>query len=166
MLSYSCFVLSANNTSPLSEHKIDEIASNLHDIKLLLQANGSASNADVSQLRNIPAHLFGQGEPLELEPIARHMTLSDVALGQWDASTHIVDFIKAVVKDGNSHYVNDELSEVLSTLNTFIQSVGQERPLEAQKLDCGLVAEYRPQIQTSLPPLKAAVETLRWAKGW
>lgn len=128
----------------------------------MFQANGTASN--VVQPGNASIHQLGQAGPLEPIPISRSISISDVALGQWDASSHIVDFVRSVVKDGNSHYGNLELSEVLSSLDTLVQSVG--RPLAGQQLDCGLVTEYKSQVQTSLPPLKAAVEVLRWAKGW
>jgi hypothetical protein len=88
----------------------------------------------------------------------------DGALGQWDTSTHIVDFVKAVVKDSNFQYTNTALSDVVSSLGTFVQSLGG--PLAAQHSDCDLESKYKSQVQPSLPPLKAAVELLRWAKGY
>ena len=72
--------------------------------------------------------------------------------------------LRAVVKDSNFRFTNAELSDVVSSLSTFVQSLGG--PPTAQHLGCDLESEYKSLVQSSLPPLKAAVELLRWAKGY
>lgn len=146
---------------PYSEQKIDDIASGIQDIRQLLQ--NKDATVDIARLSGVSIDDIGQPESPRPAPELQPVLKAEAAPIEWDASSHIVDFVKAVVKDCGLRCPNLELGQAVSSLSTFVQPT--DGALPNQNLDCGLVQSCIPQAQPSLPPLTAAVDLLRWAKG-
>ena len=81
----------------------------------------------------------------------------------WDHSAHIIDFVKAVLKDRGSRDVGPEASEVLSSLRKLVQAL--EDPAAARGLSFPKAKLTKHQANPPMPPLEAVLMVLRWAKG-
>ncbi|KAL2819062.1 hypothetical protein BDW59DRAFT_165217 [Aspergillus cavernicola] len=116
------------------EQKIDDIARDISGIKVMLQKPAELS----LPRRDCQSVVGGGGEP------------------RWDHSTHIIDFVKAVLEDGVSRICGPEATAVLSSLKKIVHA-----------LDNPAATRHTPtmsQVAPSMPPLDAVLSVLRWAK--
>lgn len=143
-----------------SEQKIDDIAKGIDGIKLLLQG----LNVSPETKQPEPGSLQRLNEAGPTKQLIEHEPISESGGGSlWDYPVHIIDFVKAVVEDGNSKDVGLEDSEVLSSLKRLVQTIENPTALRDSSIPELRAAEYRDG--PSMPPLEAVVAVLRWAKG-
>ena len=81
----------------------------------------------------------------------------------WEHSTHVIDFVKAVVEDRDSLNVGQEAIEVLSSLRNLVQTLEHPRLIEELSSRDARAAKF--PADPPMPPLEAVVDVLRWAKG-
>lgn len=147
-----------------SEQKLDGIAEDIDGIKQLL-LQGLNVPQDQNRPTNAPRWHPDQAD--SVKPLIKHQpTTIHPCRGEpvWDHPPHIIDFVKAVVKDINSRDVRPEANEVLSSLRNIVQTL-EGPPVTAQlPLPKARVGEYH-EVSPRMPPLEAVVDVLRWAKG-
>ncbi|KAH8678426.1 hypothetical protein BX600DRAFT_452045 [Xylariales sp. PMI_506] len=136
------------------EQKIDEIAKGIDGIKHLLQ--GLNVTPGVKSMDN--------GSLLSLVSPA-HQKITDIAIEEpdWYFSGHIIGFIKSVVSDADAGHITTEQSNIISSLRHLLQTV--ERSTSVSDLSFPKTKDVKQQLESSMPPLDAAVAVLRWAKG-
>jgi hypothetical protein len=140
----------------VSEQKIDTIAKDIDRIKQLLDSLSVSQSTDVSGSH--PAPQTSQTTPVR--PFVEHQSVSATAPGEarWDHSSHIIDFVKAVIQHRGTLEVGAGEAEVLSSLRGLVKTL--DSPAAGYK-----AAGCRRGDGYSMPPLEAAVAVLRWAKG-
>ncbi|KAF2493075.1 hypothetical protein BU16DRAFT_466133 [Lophium mytilinum] len=141
------------------EQKIDGIARDIDGIKLLLQQlNVTPDEANPED--GSTGHLNEAGA---IKALIGHRPVSASA-GEslWGHSTHIIDFVKAVVEDRGLGDVGPEASDVLSSLRNLIQAL--EDPAAVRDLSSPEVDVAKYQAKPPMPPLEAVVAVLRWVK--
>jgi hypothetical protein len=131
----------------------------INDIKGLLQERNASSGKFASlqeqpkadeSLRVDPGGLPTPHE--EREPVI-HCRKSQT----WDHAGNITEFVRAVVSDRAYTCVDNESSDVLSSLKSLVQAL--EDPKSARN-NC-----MPEPSELTMPPLEAILEILRWAKG-
>ncbi|KIW09779.1 hypothetical protein PV08_11879 [Exophiala spinifera] len=134
------------------EQKIDGIAGGIEDIKRLLR--GKDFGTDIARSSDAQGDYRKQTEPPVPVPKIQPAFKPEGTTTSWETSSHIVDFVKAVVKDCDLRYSDPEIGQAVSSLSTLVEST-DGRVLD-QHSDCGLLARYRSPVSPLLPPLKAA----------
>jgi hypothetical protein len=81
----------------------------------------------------------------------------------WGHSLHMIDFVKAVVRDGTSRLTRPEASQALLSLQKLLHTL--EAPHQVRKLRSSREEMTAPRDDTIMPPQESAVAVLRWAKG-
>ena len=94
-----------------------------------------------------------------VEPLEEQKLASFCAESQWDHSGHITDFVKAIVDDRYSRYIEPDVgsSEIMSSLKALVSALEAPKAVQSTRLpEAG---------ESTMPPLDAVVTVLRWAKG-
>jgi hypothetical protein len=144
----------------ISEQKIDNIASRIDGITLLLQGLNAPSDTRQPEA----GHILHPNQAGSVEPVNDHHPIcAPGGEHQWDHPIDIIDFVKAVVDDRGSRDVGPEADELLSSLRKLVQTL--ERPATVRTVPFLQSKVVKPQAGPSMPPLEAVVEVLRWAKG-
>lgn len=169
--------MSNNDQSPVSladlttigsERKIDNIARDIDDIKLLLQELNLPGQPPVSASQAqqpLPqATSNSRDKPLSVNIT----TAAPATIAQWDHSSHVIDFVRALVEDrsGMNHDgqgPESESSQVISSLRNLLDAL--ENPSIARNSHPDASAAANQQVGTSMPPLESAVGILRWARS-
>ena len=86
-----------------------------------------------------------------------------VHLRQWDHSSHIINFIKSIVREGTSAYPNSEWDDTITSLKSLVDAL--ENPQSARKLTSPELTISDLEETPSVPSLEAVLGILRWAKG-
>lgn len=146
--------------SLFSEQKIDGIVLGIDGIKSLLEELNLSTDKQQPEKGFVP-HLNRPDSARLL--IESQATSTFGGESPWDYSSHIIDFVKAVVGDRGSGEVDGETGEVLSSLKTLVQTL--ESPPTAQDLHISDTKVLNHQVASSMPPLNTVVVVLRWAKG-
>ncbi|KAF2181556.1 hypothetical protein K469DRAFT_671308 [Zopfia rhizophila CBS 207.26] len=134
------------------EQKIDGIARDIDGIKALLQGISASSDNDHSKVDSLQ-RLSTTGLA---SPFNEQKSVSICDESQWDHSGHIIDFVKAVVNDRDSRYVEPEAGEVLLSLRNLVKALEDPTPIRNS---------YLPKAADStMPPLEAVLAVLRWAR--
>ncbi|RDW74799.1 hypothetical protein BP6252_05941 [Coleophoma cylindrospora] len=141
------------------EQKIDAIAREIGDLKLLIKGLNLPSDENQPTTRSI----WNPSQTEPVKPLADYQSISTTS-GEpvWDHSAHIIDFIKAVLKDRGSRVFETGAIEVLPSLEKLVQAL--EDPFAAQDVSLRNTAVAKPRAKPSMPPLDAVVTVLRWAK--
>ncbi|KAK5051527.1 hypothetical protein LTR84_003179 [Exophiala bonariae] len=153
-------IVLATSVGPGNEQKIDNIVGGIEDIKRLLHRKDVVAVNTLSS--DIPESYPRPPKPPARVPETQPSSRPKEINTDWDTSHHIVEFVKAVVQNCDLQLPNLELGQAVSSLSAII-TVTDDKVLD-QHSDCGLLARYIPHVPPSLPPLKAAVDLLRWAK--
>lgn len=147
-----------------SEQKIDSIAKDIDGIKHILNQ---------LQLQRLPT---GSSDS---PPAVVHVKASEEAKmpteydqqnsetnGEilWGHSTHILDFIKVVVRDRGSQDVTSEEAQTISSLRILLQTL--EKPVSVYGPGLSKNVGMSREANVVLPPLQDVIFALKWAKGW
>jgi hypothetical protein len=149
-----------------SEEKINGIAKDIDEIKLLLERLDTTT--DAKQARESPSTFINSAVDTSSEkpPVENYtMPAPGDKPSSWSYSAHIVDLIRDVVNGESEGGDGPERSEVISSLRNLVQAL--EKPPHAQELSLSSSrATFADNSDKPLmPPLDAAVAILRWARG-
>jgi hypothetical protein len=140
------------------EQKIDGIAKDIDGIKQLLQTIQLKGGEVRSKT---PSALPVTQEALPLG----HATVRDSSIIAdeiaWKSSPHVLDLIRAIVKEGATRTIDLETTETISSLQKLL------RRLESPTLEAKTSPLPRAlsDFNTTMPPQVSVVAVLRWAKG-
>lgn len=140
------------------EQKIDGIAKDIDGIKLLLQTI-QLNGAEVRPKTPSALPLTQEALLLGHETVHESSVLAEEIA--WKSSPHVLDLIRAIVKEGATRTINLEIAETLSSLQKLL------RRLESPTLEvkASPVPRAPSNVHTSMPPQVSVVAALRWAKG-
>ncbi|KAF2117979.1 hypothetical protein BDV96DRAFT_406881 [Lophiotrema nucula] len=153
----------ASNTAPKQrilisaqyERKIDDIANDVSSIKRLIQDHDTSSGGKRVQTK--PSLITQTNIHESPNPLAEYKSISaSNGLPVWDYSSHLIDFVKAVLDERTSNDVAPETNGILLSLTKLVHAL--ENPSVARS------SPVRAASTPSMPPLDAVVEVLRWAK--
>ena len=144
-----------------SGQKIDSISRDVSDIKALL------AGLDLSRTAAIPSSEEHRFVPALQKKGDEHPRRRDaprsVHLRQWDHSSHIINFIKSIVREGTSAYPNSEWDDTITSLKNLVDAL--ENPQSARKPASPELTVNDLEETPSVPNLEAVLGILRWAKG-
>ncbi|KAJ3459334.1 hypothetical protein MRS44_015407 [Fusarium solani] len=149
------------------ERKIDSIARDIDDIKLLLRefnlrGQQPASASQVQQpLPQATSNSRDKPIPLNIT------TAAPATIAQWDHSSHVIDFVRALVEDRSGMNrdgpgPDSESSQVISSLRNLLDALENPSITRNSHPDASKTADQ--QASASMPPLESVVGILRWAK--
>ena len=156
----------ADLTTIGSERKIDNIARDIDDIKLLLQELNLPGQQTASQVQQPLQQATSNTRD---KPISVNTTTAALAtIAQWDHSSHVIDFVRALVEDrsGMNHDgpgPDPESSQVISSLRNLLDALENPSITLNSHPDASATADQ--QASTSMPPLESVVGILRWARS-
>ncbi|WAO96393.1 Zn(2)-C6 fungal-type domain-containing protein [Fusarium falciforme] len=165
MFARQSLVARVTNAVHESERKIDNIARDIGDIKLLLRELNLPGQQTASQ---VPQPLQQATSNTRDKPISVNITTAAPAtIAQWDHSSHVIDFVRAVVEDrsGMNHDgpgPDSESSQVISSLRNLLDTLENPSITRNSHPDASAAADQ--QASTSMPPSESVVGILRWAK--
>jgi hypothetical protein len=81
----------------------------------------------------------------------------------WGHSVHMIDFIKAIVRDGASRSTGPETNQVLLSLQKLLHTL--ETPRQVLEMRSSQEEMTAPRNDTTMPPQESVVAILRWVKG-
>jgi hypothetical protein len=144
----------------ISEQKIDNIASRIEGITLLLQG----LNVPSDKRQPEAGHILHPNQAGSVKPANEHHPIcAPGGEHQWDHPIDIIDFVKAVVDDRGSREVGPGADELLSSLRNLVQAL--EMPAAVRNVPFLQSKVVKSQADPSMPPSEAGVEVLRWAKS-
>ncbi|KAI8711625.1 Zn(2)-C6 fungal-type domain-containing protein [Fusarium sp. LHS14.1] len=147
------------------ERKIDNIARDIDDIKLLLQELNLPGQQTASEAQQPLSKVTSNSHD---KPISVNITTAAPAtIAQWDHSSHVIDFVRALVEDrsGMNHDgpgPDSESSQVISSLRNLLDAL--ENPSIARNPRPDTSTTGNQQASTAMPPLESVVSILRWAR--
>ncbi|KAF2652653.1 hypothetical protein K491DRAFT_695375 [Lophiostoma macrostomum CBS 122681] len=141
------------------EQKIDAIARDIDGIKQSLQSL-QLTTAE-ARPKTPPVMRTAQGNLITQPETVTGLSASSDEIA-WGNSTHVTDFIGAVVREGATRAVDLETNQVLSSLQLLLQRLGS--PLTSSEVGFAREAETRSHDNTTMPPQDAVVAVLKWAK--
>ncbi|KAL5378873.1 hypothetical protein DPSP01_008806 [Paraphaeosphaeria sporulosa] len=141
------------------EQKIDGIARDIDGIKQMLQTLQVAEHEFRPRTVSGPQSTQGSPMPLPRDTQLHPETNSEIV---WGHSAHMIDFIKAIVRDGASRSTGPEANQVLSTLQKLLHALESPPQALGQRYSREGIASNRDGI--NMPPQESAVTVLRWAK--
>lgn len=145
-----------------SEHKVDDIAKSIDGIKLLLEGLNVSPNEihyDTPPYKSPEQADSGRQliDKVEEQPV--YIQSQPI----YDHSAHIIGFVKDIVEAGAPGDTGPASDDVIASLRHLVQAV--EGPVVVRPLTCPDKEAGLCQADVSMPPLKAVVAVLRWAKG-
>jgi hypothetical protein len=81
----------------------------------------------------------------------------------WRNSTHVIDFIRVVVRDCATRTIDFEANRTLCSLQMLLQRL--ESPPAPVEVGFSLATESNFDVNTTMPPQDSVVAVLRWTKG-
>ncbi|UPK99962.1 hypothetical protein LCI18_010897 [Fusarium solani-melongenae] len=147
------------------ERKIDNIARDIDDIKLLLQELNLPGQRTASQVRQPLQQATSNSRDKTIS--VNTTTATPATIAQWDHSSHVIDFVRALVEDrsGMNHDEpgrDPEPSQVISSLRNLLDALENPSITRNSHSDASTTADQ--QASTSMPPLESVVGILRWAR--
>ncbi|RSL59478.1 hypothetical protein CEP53_005763 [Fusarium sp. AF-6] len=147
------------------ERKIDNIAQDIDDIKLLLRELNLPGQQTATQAQQHIPQVASNGR--DRPPTVNITSSAPATIPQWDHSSQVIDFVRAVVEDRSGMGRDDpwpdsESSRVISSLRNLLDALENPGITRNPHPDASITAN--PQDSTSMPPLKSVVGILRWAK--
>ena len=145
-----------------SEHKVDDIARSIDGIKLLLEGLNVSPNEIHYDTPPYKSPEQAESGRLLIDKVEeRPVYIRSQPI--YDHSAHIICFIKDVAEAGASGDTGPASDDVIASMRNLVQEV--EGPVVVRPLTCPDKEAGLCQADVSMPPLKAVVAVLRWAKG-